>query len=241
MSTLEEHTSYHRKKLISRTTKNGIMTLSEMPYERYLNSTLWREIRDWVVAKYGDKCAICSKKAEEVHHHDYEEATLLGLNENALVALCSRCHHLIEFDDQRNKRDALDEKRAVFESCLISHKMLVLEGFQVAVARLRSSIEVNFLGSKDYLKFLDCQRLSFHFVLRCVKGDDVAIPMPFGMDKFAQQSGATIRLKNSGKKIASIGATREHIQIKMTKHCEFPFENRVRDFLNTHPYVRVIS
>jgi hypothetical protein len=115
MSTLEEHTSAHREKFIRRIEKQGVTSASEILYENYLRTVLWTAIRDWVVESQSGKCAICDDEATEVHHHDYDEATMLGLRSSELVGLCARCHTLIEFDVTHTKRMSLQDKRAVFD------------------------------------------------------------------------------------------------------------------------------
>ena len=66
-------------KFLRRLKKQGIESVNHLPYEKYLRSMLWIEIRTWVVESQGDKCAICSRKAKEVHHHEYDEATMLEI------------------------------------------------------------------------------------------------------------------------------------------------------------------
>lgn len=109
MLPLEEHTSIHREKCIRRIEKRGAKSVFDIPYESYLRTVLWASIRDWVVESQSGKCAICDHAAAEVHHHDYDEATLLGLRSSGLVGLCARCHDLVEFDEARAKRRSLHD------------------------------------------------------------------------------------------------------------------------------------
>lgn len=46
-------------------------------YDVYLASPLWAEIRERKLATEGRRCFACGKEATQVHHGDYEAATLL--------------------------------------------------------------------------------------------------------------------------------------------------------------------
>jgi hypothetical protein len=72
-------------------------------YSLYLASALWQRIRALVLAKQG-KCAACGRRASEVHHLDYDEATLRGESTENLVGLCWLHHRSIEFTDDGQKR-----------------------------------------------------------------------------------------------------------------------------------------
>ena len=63
-------------------------------YNDYLDSDLWGEIRKEVFAVQGQACIRCGRKATQVHHSDYSEATLRGDDLSKLMPACSRCHKL---------------------------------------------------------------------------------------------------------------------------------------------------
>lgn len=67
-------------------------------YAEYLQSELWSRIRRRVLSRDGWKCRVCQEQANEIHHWDYSEKTLLGENIGGLVALCRLCHRQAEID-----------------------------------------------------------------------------------------------------------------------------------------------
>lgn len=239
MPPLEEHTSAHREKFIRRIEKQGAASVFDIPYKKYLRTVLWTSIRDWVIEEQSGKCAICDRAAKEVHHHDYNEATLLGLRSNGLVGLCARCHELIEFDEAQAKRTSLDDKRAVFEKLASEFVCLKQEGFRVTLERSKLTINLRYVGSEDFLKFIKCSSLAYSFIiyqLRC----ELKFPLPLGREKLQQKSGVVLSLRESGKKVAAIKATPTSIEIKLTKTCVFPFEESLRSFLELEPLIKIV-
>ena len=245
MSPLEVHTSAHREKFIRRIEKQGAESVFDIPYENYLRTVLWTAIRDWVVESQSGKCAICDHSATEVHHHDYDEATMLGQRSSGLVGLCARCHELIEFDEAHTKRVSLDDKRAVFEKLVSEFTRLKQEGFRVTVERLKLTINLEYVGNEDFLKFIECSCLADNFISHCFLSDwaiirEIKVPLPL-IEKLQQKSGVVLSLRESGKKMAAIKATPTNIQIKLTKTCAYPFEENLRAFLELEPLVKVVQ
>lgn len=72
-------------------------------YDDYLSSSLWQSIRARALYRYGGLCRFCLNSATEVHHLRYDSATLLGKTLTALVPLCRRCHHKLEFSKRGRK------------------------------------------------------------------------------------------------------------------------------------------
>ena len=241
MLPLEEHTSAHREKFLRRIKKQGAESVFDIPYENYLRTVLWTAIRDWVVESQSGKCAICDRSAEEVHHHDYDEATLLGQRSSGLVGLCARCHELIEFDEARTKRVSLGEKRAVFEKLAFEFTCLRQEGFRVTIERSKLTINLEYVGKDDFLKFIECSSLAYGFITNRSLRPEMKFPLPLGREKLQQKSGVVLSLRESGRKMAAIKATPKYIQIKMTKTCVYPFEESLRAFLGLEPLVKVIQ
>jgi len=66
-------------------------------YQEHLDSPLWARIRKRVFVKYGGKCAVCKKKAQQVHHRSYALKVMKGDDIEPLIALCIKHHHEIEF------------------------------------------------------------------------------------------------------------------------------------------------
>jgi hypothetical protein len=54
---------------------------------------------------------MCQRKARHVHHKSYTRAVLMGYDLRKLVALCARCHHNAEFDEDGAKRHIDDVNR----------------------------------------------------------------------------------------------------------------------------------
>ncbi|WP_342619779.1 hypothetical protein [Rhodoferax sp. GW822-FHT02A01] len=240
MSPLEVHTSVHREKFMRRIYRRGAESVFDIPYENYLRTELWNAIRDWVIKSQSGKCAICDHDAAEVHHHDYEEATLLGLRSSGLVGLCARCHNLIEFDDARSKRVSLIEKREVFEHLASEFTCLRQEGFRVVIEISKLTINLEYIGNKTFLQFISCSSLAYSFIIKLFLHSEMAFPLPFGREKLKQKSGVVLTLRESAKKMATVKAAPASIQIKLTKTCAYPFEASLRDFLAQEPFVRVV-
>ena len=241
MPSLEEHTSAHRDKFIRRIGKQGIKSVFDLPYENYLRTALWLAIRDWVVESQSGKCAVCNHKAAEVHHHDYDESTMLGVRSDGLVGLCARCHGLVEFDEDRKKRVSLPEKRVAFEILVSDFACLVQEGFQVTIERAKLTIGLKYVGQEEFLKFMHCSSIAYDFIIEQLLRSEMALPMPLGREKLQQKSGIVVALRESAVKLAAIKATSTSIQIKLTKACTYPFEEGLRGFLARQPLVRVVQ
>lgn len=101
-------------------------TLTDVPYEFFHTfgvSSEWAAIHDAVLIRDDNKCRICGKPAEEVHH--IRPKHLQGKNHpRNLISLCKECHdevHRRILDGiQRSLEDSLDFEPKVVTS---------LEGF----------------------------------------------------------------------------------------------------------------
>lgn len=67
-------------------------------YGKYLQSTLWRRIKRRVLRVRGCVCVRCGDEGCEIHHADYDVATLAGKKLGSLIVLCRECHEYIEFE-----------------------------------------------------------------------------------------------------------------------------------------------
>jgi len=238
MPSLGEHTATHRSKLARRLEKQGISSIADLSYDQYLRSTLWKEIREWVINTQAGKCSICDRQAEEVHHHDYANETMWGEKSEGLVGLCSRCHDLVEFDGNRVKRESLSVKRSVFESLQSTFEDFRSEGFCLNLTQAGLSTTVNYIGNPDFLKFQECSSLAYGFVVSFVFGE-LIFPLPLGREKLAQKSGVKLSLRSTKKHVATIWSDSESITIKRTKACTFPIEDHLHKFLREKPHVIV--
>ena len=236
---LNEHTLNDREKLIRKLSKQGIESISLMPYERYLRSTLWKSIREWVIEQQEGLCASCYHKAAEVHHHDYDEETMRGERSDGLVGLCARCHGLIEFDDSRCKRQDLGEKRAVFERLTDGYRRFQADGFSLRIKEDGLKTIVEYAGPAEHLHFLDCAAIAFEFVVS-VPYSELAFPLPLGREKLAQKTGIRLSLRDTGKHVASVWADRLSIAMHRKKTCPIPLVSRLHAFLVDRRFVKLV-
>lgn len=61
-------------------------------YDAYLASPEWKAIRQRVLSRDGGRCRSCSRRANQVHHASYDEATMHGRDISRLFSLCGPCH-----------------------------------------------------------------------------------------------------------------------------------------------------
>lgn len=72
-------------------------------YKQYLESDLWKKIRQSVMDAYKNTCVICKRRATQAHHVEYSYPSLIGKSPWYLVALCENCHKSIEFFQNGDK------------------------------------------------------------------------------------------------------------------------------------------
>jgi len=64
-------------------------------YKEYLQTTNWTAIRKTTLLRDNDKCVICNKKAQQVHHLTYDN---VGFEKQEdLISVCKPCHEEIHF------------------------------------------------------------------------------------------------------------------------------------------------
>lgn len=76
-----------------------------MKYEDYLNSKQWKHIRRNVLRRDKWTCASCGGYASQVHHLQYDPATMRGERLNLLMSLCAGCHEAVSLDVTGCRRD----------------------------------------------------------------------------------------------------------------------------------------
>ena len=64
-------------------------------YADYRKSQLWKSIRAKVVK---ERCEICGSPSSDVHHFQYDDATLLGRDLSHLFTVCRQCHDMLHAD-----------------------------------------------------------------------------------------------------------------------------------------------
>lgn len=78
-------------------------------YKAYLRSALWKWIREKVFKQKGRTCALCDRRATQIHHRSYDRLTLKGIILTYLEPICGYCHDKIEVTPSGRKR----KRRAV--------------------------------------------------------------------------------------------------------------------------------
>ena len=73
-------------------------------YETYLESQLWKMIRERVHCRDNYKCQVCFKPAQVVHHKNYDAEVMDGQRDADLISLCHNCHSAIEFEITNGKK-----------------------------------------------------------------------------------------------------------------------------------------
>lgn len=64
--------------------------LSVLPYDLYLETDHWKDLRAAAIAHYGDTCVLCDSKPVQVHHRTYARRGFEQLTD--LIVLCDGCH-----------------------------------------------------------------------------------------------------------------------------------------------------
>jgi 5-methylcytosine-specific restriction endonuclease McrA len=83
-------------------------------YFDYKHSLVFSKIRKAVLSRDGGACGICGNPASQIHHFQYDRATMLGETLDHLISLCGSCHHDVEFKDGKrvwvqNTRERFNE------------------------------------------------------------------------------------------------------------------------------------
>jgi len=65
--------------------------LSALPYQEYLQTPEWKEMRATALERAGRRCQLCKATDDlQVHHRDYADVPLESLAD--LTVLCDACH-----------------------------------------------------------------------------------------------------------------------------------------------------
>lgn len=83
--------------------KLNLEKLGFASYLDYLESSLWRSIKDRVKAKHGKKCVLCGEDYSDMHHFRYGVDDLSGKTLDNIKPICRTCHDLIEYDGDRKR------------------------------------------------------------------------------------------------------------------------------------------
>lgn len=87
------------------------LELEVMPYQDYLQTPEWKEIREKVLKRAKYHCQICNtKKSLQIHHRTYDNRGNEDLSD--LIAMCKNCHHIFHSRNTDWEQQSLDEKLA---------------------------------------------------------------------------------------------------------------------------------
>jgi len=137
-------------------------------YYDYLSSDLWKAIR-WVAFRKTDgACYLCRRRADTIHHYDYDLDTLLGMSFDRLYPLCDRCHRRVEFT-RRGRKRSLAQSQSAFT--FLQRKMRKGRLYDVTPRGARTEWNVcgrcgkccrrvNGVGFRSRKKFIKCRALS---------------------------------------------------------------------------------
>jgi len=85
-----------------------------MNYQEYLESPLWKRIRERVLRRDRYRCRSCGVKATEVHHERYTPAVMRGHDDSPLLSLCRQCHEATTFTAWGSRRPAGEVREMAF-------------------------------------------------------------------------------------------------------------------------------
>jgi 5-methylcytosine-specific restriction endonuclease McrA len=67
--------------------------MKSLPYPDFLKSDYWEIVREVVLERYGEKCALCGNPHQlNVHHRDYSHRGMEHEHFDDLIVLCYACH-----------------------------------------------------------------------------------------------------------------------------------------------------
>lgn len=67
-------------------------------YDQYLDSDIFKGIKESVLKIHDNKCCCCGNLADQIHNIKYTYENMSGKNYKDLVSICKKCHHKIEFN-----------------------------------------------------------------------------------------------------------------------------------------------
>lgn len=94
-----------------------LTSLGYKSYENYLSRSLWKTIKKRVLARDRLTCKRCNGRAAIVHHRSYTLEVFKGEDDEQLVSVCEGCHHVIEFDDEGQRRISREKEAVLYQPC----------------------------------------------------------------------------------------------------------------------------
>lgn len=127
-----------------------LSTLGYAGYQEYLKSDDWKAIKEVVFQKHKD-CCVCGGVASQLHHWDYHDLTMLGLNNEFLLPICDGCHEGIEFDGSR-KRSLKEVQKLLFVKLRPYYRKRLVSGQARRKVILRNAKPVNWSKNPKHRK-----------------------------------------------------------------------------------------
>ena len=92
-----------------------MITEKQILHRQYLQSPLWRKVREKAILHYGQTCAKCSQFGNDVHHLTYER---VGGNEliEDLQVLCRDCHEAIHLAERSTRKQKTKRRGCTIEA-----------------------------------------------------------------------------------------------------------------------------
>jgi len=174
-------------------------------YIAYLKSQTWRKIRRRIIKRDKGLCSICEAKATHVHHHNYDDATMQGKNDDALTSLCDHCHRAVEFDGEAQRYNLI-EKRKVFDQRRRDHLTVVRSGLclHVNVGTGGNWRRVTFTWENARLAAQFGSMVGEMWRLLYTLRPYLSWSTRFAMNRFTQESGIKLYLKGTKKLAAEL-------------------------------------
>ena len=236
---LYDYVEKDRHKLFKRFAKLGINEIENMDYKTYMQSTLWKKIREWVLDRDKNECQVCHNPANEVHHRRYDWDVMEGESDDGLISLCKPCHKKIEYKSRDVKVYSMAEKEERLSSFSKIHEDLVSDGLSFNISRIKGGhgkrVDISYCGDERFLRFYSFDIMMFNFIYHFghINRGEVTYARPFGLGKFYQKSGHKIFDVESNKEVLRINMyDRNSIVIKETKHCTYNIVSCFSEYLS---------
>ena len=207
---LHDHTKNHLAKLKLRLSKQGISCVEDMDYEKYLNTKLWKEIKQYILDRDDNCCLVCLKEKYpgiefDVHHREYDRATMEGKDDSKLVTLCRRCHKKVEYYPDGNRRTNIDEKEEELNRLIALHREIEEKGLALHIIsqkkRVNTKYIITYVGPEKYLEFYKLDNLIstlyINFLLKYK--NKLRINRRYSTASLKQKTGVRITDNNTNK------------------------------------------
>jgi hypothetical protein len=147
------------------------LTENQINHRAYLQSPLWKQIRQKAIDAYGTICGKCGNHGTDVHHLTYDR---VGGNEllEDLQVLCRECHEAIHAIERSTKKDKKGKR-----SCSVKNLYHLLSEKQKkqleekyggnAYALLFSPEQFGKLARRDACRMLGINKIEDDYRLEC--------------------------------------------------------------------------